>query len=161
MASGASIPPATIAPRVGLAYGYAYTFGFDYKSSIAIGGWPLVHVATGVDPVTLRPRVARGVVAIGNVAVGAVAIGGAALGLVSVGGASIGLLFALGGLALGLGFSIGGLAIGSFAVGGAAIGFFYAVGGGAFAPASIDGRHCDQAVVDFARRWLGSFPDCR
>jgi hypothetical protein len=36
------------------------------------------------------------------------------------------------------------------------------VGGGAFAPAVIDGRHCDQAVVDAARRWLGwSLPNCR
>ena len=89
-------------------------------------------------------------------------VGGLACGLITFGGASIGLLLAVGGLALGTGLSVGGFAVGSLAVGGAAVGFFYAVGGAAFAPASIDGRHCDQAVVDFARRWLGgSFPDCR
>ena len=153
-AAGAS----PFAPR----YVYGSGFGFDYKSSIAIGSWPLLHVATGYDPATMRPRVAKGIIAIGNIAFGGLAVGGLACGLVTLGGASIGLLLAVGGLALGTGLSVGGFAVGSLAVGGAAVGFFYAVGGAAFAPAAIDGRHCDQAVVDFARRWLaGSFPDCR
>lgn len=156
----AASPAAFAQPGARIVYGYG--IGFDYKSSIAIGGWPLIHVATGFDPATMRPRVAMGVIAIGNVACGGVAIGGAALGLVTIGGASIGLLFALGGVALGLGVSVGGFAVGSFAVGGAAVGFFYAIGGGAFAPAVIDGTRCDQAVLDFAHRWLGSaFGSCR
>jgi hypothetical protein len=75
--------------------------GFEYRSAASIGEWPLIHVCTGVDPVTMRPRVAKGVVAIGNFAVGGVAIGGLALGLVSAGGLSIGVLFALGGAAFG------------------------------------------------------------
>jgi len=60
--------------------------------------------------------------------------------------------------------SIGGLAIGSVAIGGAAIGFVYAIGGGAFGPAVIDGRRCDQAALDFVRRWFGAGalpPSCR
>jgi hypothetical protein len=138
--------------------------GYEYRSSVAIGGWPLLHVCAGVDPVTMRPRVARGIVAIGNMAVGAVAIGGLACGLVTIGGASFGLLFALGGAAIGLGLSVGGLAVGSVALGGAAIGFVHAIGGGAFGPSIIDGRQCDPATVEFAREWFGSSvvpPHCR
>ena len=100
-----------------------------YKSATIIAGWPLVHVCSGFDPVTMRPRIARGIVAIGNIAVGGLAIGGVAFGLVAIGGLSIGLLAAVGGLAAGFGVSVGGLAIGSIAVGGAAIGFSYAIGG--------------------------------
>jgi hypothetical protein len=129
-----------------------------------IGGWPLIHICAGVDPVTMRPRVAKGVVAIGNVAVGGVAIAGLACGLVTIGGASFGLLFALGGAAVGLGLSVGGLAVGSVALGGVAIGFVHAIGGAAFGPSIIDGRRCDLAAVDFVRRWFGSGilpPHCR
>ena len=116
----------------------AVMFGFEYKSSAAIGTWPLVHICTGVDPVTMRPKAAKGVIAIG--------------------GLSIGLACALGGAALGLGLSVGGLALGSVAIGGAAIGFKYAIGGGAFGPSVIDGRHCDEAARDLWMRWLGSRP---
>jgi hypothetical protein len=113
-----------------LPYGWpGYGYGYEYRSSTTIGGWPLVHVCAGVDPVTMRPRIASGVVAIGNVAVGVLAIGGAACGLFTFGGASIGLLLAVGGAALGLGISVGGVAVGSIAIGGAAVGFVYAVGG--------------------------------
>jgi hypothetical protein len=138
--------------------------GFEYRSSASIGGWPLVHICAGVDPVTMRPKIAKGVIAIGNVAVGGVAIAGLACGLVSLGGLSVGLLVALGGGAVGLGLSMGGLAIGSVAIGGAAVGFTYAIGGAAFGPAIIDGQQCDPAAVDFVREWLGSSilpPHCR
>ena len=144
-------------------YGYGgYGFDYDYKSSAAIGGWPLIHVSAGIDPVTMRPRIARGVVAIGNIAVGVLAIGGLACGLFTLGGASIGLLLAVGGAALGAGVSVGGLAVGSIAIGGAAVGFFYAIGGGALGPAVIDSRHCDEAARALASRWLAALPpSCR
>jgi hypothetical protein len=138
--------------------------GFEYRSPITIGGWPLIHVCAGIDPVTMRPRVAKGVIAIGNMAVGGLAIGGLACGLLTVGGASFGLFFALGGAAIGLGLSIGGFAAGSVAIGGAAVGLSYAIGGAAFGPATLDGRHCDPAALDFFRRWFGSGilpPRCR
>lgn len=138
--------------------------GYEYRSAVTIGSLPLVHVCAGVDPSTMRPRVARGIIAIGNMAVGVVAIGGAAFGLFTVGGASFGLLFALGGAAVGAGLSIGGLAIGSIALGGGALGFMYAVGGGAIGPAVIDGRRCDPAAIEFFRQWVGSAmlpPQCR
>jgi hypothetical protein len=138
--------------------------GFEHRSSASLGSWPLIHICAGIDPVTMRPSVAKGIVAVANVAVGVVAIAGLACGLVTIGGASVGLPFALGGAALGLGLSVGGLAVGSIAIGGAAIGFVYAIGGAAFAPAIIDGRRCDQVVLDFVRRWGGSGvlpPYCR
>jgi len=147
-----------------LPYGWSgwYGYGYEYKSSTTIAGWPLIHVCTGIDRVTMRPRIARGVVAIGNIAVGAVAIGGVACGLMTVGGASIGLLLAVGGAALGLGVSVGGFAVGSIAIGGAAVGFVYAIGGGAFGPAVIDGRRCDEAAREFVRRWFDVVPiTCR
>lgn len=143
-------------------YGYSYGYSYEYKSSAAIGGWPLIHICGGFDPVTMRPRIARGVVAIGNIAVGGVAIGGLACGLFTLGGASIGLLLAVGGAALGLGVSVGGLAVGSIAIGGVALGFVYAIGGEALGPSVIDGRSCGEAARAFVRRWLDVLPPgCR
>src|SRR5438128_9125484 len=106
--------------------------GFEYRSRTSLGGWPLIHICLGVDPATMRPRVAKGIVAIGNVAVGGVAIAGLACGLVTVGGASFGLLIALVGAAVGLAMSVGGLAAGSFAPGRAAMGFVHRIGGAGF-----------------------------
>ena len=137
--------------------------GFEYRSEVSFGSWPLVHVCMGVDSITMRPKVARGVIAIGNVAVGGVAVAGVACGLISVGGLSVGLLFALGGAALGLGLSVGGLAIGSVAFGGAAIGFLRDWRWRVWA-----GHHPPPALRSGRRRlrgqWLGSSvlpPNCR
>lgn len=99
---------------------------YEYTSPVKVLGLPLVHIRLGYGP-----RLAKGIVAIGNCAVGAVAIGGGSLGLISVGGISVGLLFALGGLSLGL-LALGGMAVGGFAVGGCAFGQWLAMGGGAF-----------------------------
>ncbi len=146
----------------GLTWNGWYGYGYEYKSQTTVGGWPLIHVCAGIDPVTMRLRIAKGVVAVGNVAVGGLAIGGVAFGLFAVGGVSLGLLLALGGVALGLGVSLGGFALGSIAIGGAAVGFLYAIGGAAFGPAVIDGRVCDEAARDLARRWLHLLPpSCR
>ena len=143
-------------------YGFGYGYAYEYKSSTTIGGWPLVHVCAGLDPVTMRPKIARGIVAIGNIAIGVLAIGGLACGLFTVGGGAIGLLLAVGGAALGLGVSVGGFAVGSIAIGGAAVGFVYAVGGAAFGPAVVDGHRCDEAAREFVRRWLAVLPpSCR
>jgi hypothetical protein len=137
--------------------------GYEYKSAAAIGSWPLIHVCMGIDPVTMRPRVARGVIAIGNFAVGLVAVGGVACGLFAVGGVALGLLAALGGLALGAGVSVGGVAVGSVAIGGAALGFVHAIGGAAAGRSVIDGVRCDADAREFARQWLSAvaLPSCR
>ncbi len=138
--------------------------GFEYRSPATIGAWPLIHVCTGVDAATMRPKAAKGIIAIGNIAVGGLAVGGLACGVLAVGGGALGLAFALGGAALGLGVSVGGFAVGSVAIGGAAVGFAYAIGGGAFGPAVIDGQRCDEAAREFVLRWIGAVrlpPSCR
>jgi len=156
---------ATCIGRGGLATAWPagrYGASWEYRSAIAFNGWPLLHVCFGNDPVTYRPRVARGVIAIGNIAIGAVAIGGASIGLITVGGLSIGLAAAIGGAAIGTGLSIGGFAFGSIAVGGAAVGLVYAIGGGAVGPAVLSAARCDQAALDFVRQWLSQLPHaCR
>jgi hypothetical protein len=122
-------------------YGSLY-WGYEYRSQQQILGWPLVHVATGINPETGLPRVARGVIAIGNFAVGLVAVGGFAAGGLVVSGIGLGL-FALGGIVAGA-VAAGGVALGLFfAIGGVAISAVWAVGGAALAPYAIG-----PAIVD-------------
>ena len=99
---------------------------YEYISPVKVFGLPLIHVRFGYGP-----RLAKGIIAIGNCAVGVVALGSCSLGLLSFGGLSLGLLFALGGVSFGLA-ALGGLAVGGFAVGGCAVGQWLAIGGGAF-----------------------------
>jgi hypothetical protein len=58
--------------------------GYEWKSATTIAGWPLVHVAFGIDREG-KVRIARGIVAIGQRAIGGLAIGILALGVVSCG----------------------------------------------------------------------------
>jgi tRNA A-37 threonylcarbamoyl transferase component Bud32 len=101
--------------------------GVDYRSQATFFGLPLLHVATGIDPATGRKRVAKGIIAIGDIAQGVIALGGVAIGGFAFGGMAIGVL-AFGGCALGL-VSIGGLAVALIA----------AIGGGAIAPIALGG----------------------
>ena len=130
-------------------YPYAY-WNYEYKSEATLFGLPLVHVARGIDPKTGLPRVARGVVAIGNIALGVCAVGGLAVGAVSIGGLSFGL-FALGGLAAGA-IAVGGVSLGILlAIGGLAISLLYAVGGLALARHTPSSLGADPLFL----RWLG------
>ena len=56
--------------------------GFEYKSRLAIAGWPLLHISFKYR--NRRPVVARGVIAIGQFACGLVCISQFGIGLVSV-----------------------------------------------------------------------------
>jgi hypothetical protein len=138
-------------PAVAVGYPGVY-WGYEYKSKAELFGKPLVHIAQGVDPKTGRPRVARGIIAIGNVAFGVIALGGVAVGVVSLGG------MAIGGLAFG-GFSLGGIALGGFAlaiylaVGGVAVSATYAIGGLAVAPHAIGAGSTDPELVEKVEKW--------
>jgi hypothetical protein len=77
--------------------------GIDFRSKAKLFGWPLLHMTTGFDPATGRPRTARGIVAVSD---------GRAIGLVAMGGTAIG------------GFAWGGIAVGLIAMGGVAGGVF-------------------------------------
>jgi hypothetical protein len=144
-------------PQPAVAGVYPYYATYEYKSEATLFGLPLVHIASGYDPKTMRPKVAKGILAIGNIAIGVFAMGGLALGGVTLGGVSLGIL-ALGGLALG-GFSIGGLAVGViFAAGGMAVSTLYALGGLALAPHSIGATGADPQFLRLLERLFPFFP---
>jgi hypothetical protein len=126
--------------------------GFEYRSELEVLGWPLVHVTKGYDPLTGKPRVSKGVIAIGEIAFGAIAVGGFALGGLAIGGMGVGVI-ALGGLAIGV-LSVGGIALGALAaVGGVAYSLMYAVGGLAHAQYVISPFGVDQEVFDLLGRF--------
>jgi serine/threonine protein kinase len=83
----------------------------EYRAKLTLFGWPLVHVASGIDPATGHPRIAKGIVAVGPTAIGVIAIGFRACGLLATG------FLACGGMATGL------IALGPMACGLAAFGF--------------------------------------
>ena len=128
--------------------------GYEYRSQAILFGLPLLHIVSGVDPSTGRPRVAKGIIAIGNIAVGGLAVGGLSFGVISIGGVSVGLT-AIGGLAIGLLLALGGMAIGLVAIGGGAIGY-YALGGGAWGSHPLSATVQDPQAVEFFKRYLGS-----
>jgi len=149
---------AVMCPNCGLPIGGGL-FGYEYRSRTELFGLPLVHVVTGrgVNPVTGRFRVAKGIIAIGGIAVGVVAIGGLAVGAIAVGGLALGLA-ALGGCAVGVVLALGGMAVGLVAVGGGALGY-YALGGGAWGAHVLGGNAQDPQAVSFFRRFLGAGVD--
>jgi hypothetical protein len=145
--------------------------GREYRSKATLWGLPLVHVATGIDPITGRKRIAKGIIACGDVAIGVVAVGGmafggiafgglaigglaiagCAIGLIGLGGCAIGLLLAAGGSAIG-GVAVGGGAFGGVAVGGGAVGY-YAYGGGGVGVHVWDSGTRDPAAVALVEEW--------
>ncbi len=90
--------------------------GFEYRSKEEINSWPLIHINIGTDPDTGRPRVAKGVVAIGNIAFGVVSIGAAAFGVVTLAAFGLGIV------------SLASVAIGIIALGAVALGYEVALG---------------------------------
>jgi hypothetical protein len=132
--------------------------GYEYRSPITILGWPLVHIAFGMNPETGFPLVAKGIFALGNFALGIVAVGGFAFGGFTLAGIGAGL-FVFAGIAAGL-VAIGGMAVGLYlAVGGMAVSLQYALGGLALAPHKID-ANC--ATTDMITRWgLWFLNDCQ
>ncbi len=133
--------------------------GYEYRSDCELLGVPLVHIVggRGIDPVTGKLRVAKGVIAVGPIAVGGLAVGGAAFGVLSLGGLSVGLI-AVGGGAVGVLLAMGGLAIGGIAIGGAAIGY-YALGGGAWGVHAFGGNAQDPNMPEFLKNWFGRWSD--
>jgi serine/threonine protein kinase len=151
--------PVTIPPHL------AWRLGREYRSKRTLWGWPLVHVASGWDLKTGRKRVAKGIIAIGDVAVGGLAVGGLAIGGIALGGGAVGLI-ALGGGALGLVLALGGMAVGSIALGGMAVGLvalggmavgYYALGGTAYGAHALGSNFVDPEALRFFRAVLPSW----
>lgn len=138
-------------PPSGLQSG-VYAWGYEYRSHTRVLGLPLLHIARGINPNTGRPRIAIGVLAVGNIALGLISVGGLALGAVTVGGVSIGLL-ALGGVALGV-VAAGGVAVaGLLAIGGLAMSLLIAVGAAAIAPYTVSALGVSPALLE----WFSQF----
>src|SRR3990172_3784747 len=138
--------------------GYAASgglFAYEYRSKIELFGLPLVHIVygLGINPVTGRFRVAKGIIAIGNIAVGGLAVGGLSFGVISFGGLALGLA-ALGGAAVGLLLAVGGMAVWLVAIGGGAFGY-YAFGGGAWGAHALGANVQDPKALEFFKRFLG------
>ncbi len=136
-----------------------YNAEFEYKSKTVLFGLPLVHIHFG----GLGPRLARGIIAIGNISVGVVSIGGVAVGVFSLGGVALGLLFALGGLGVGA-LALGGFALGVISLGGIAAGWLvwggialgkYAVGGVAVASEVAIGGIAYGGMVEIGEKVSG------
>ena len=145
---------ALMCPNCGYSAGKGL-FAYEYRSQTELFGLPLVHIVygMGINPLTGRLRVAKGIIAIGNIAVGGVAIGGVSLGILSLGGMALGVA-AFGGLALGLLLALGGMAVGYVAIGGGAVGY-YALGGGAWGAHPLGGNVQDPEALEFFKRLLG------
>jgi len=138
-----------------------WVYGLNYRSRATLFGLPLVHVAAGIDPATGRPRVAKGIIAIGGIAQGVVAVGGTALGGITMGGVSCGVLsygglsaglLAFGGAALGLASGLGGMSVAPIAMGGVAVGI-YAYGGQGVGRHVLDSATHDPAAAHFFLPW--------
>jgi len=102
---------------------------YEYRCPWTLLGLPLIDIRFGGEAGKWVP--ARGWIACGNVACGILfAFGGVAVGVVSIGGMAIGGV-AIGGCAVGL-LTFGGMAFGIFAFGGTALGYM-ACGGAVIA----------------------------
>ena len=138
-------------PQIVVGYPGIY-WGYEYRSKSELFGWPLIHIAQGLDPETGLPRVAKGIIAFGSIAIGVLAVGGVAMGGFVIGGMGLGL-FALGGIALG-GIAMGGIALALYlAVGGLATSTMYAIGGLALAPRTISPLGADPEFVRLVEKW--------
>ena len=58
---------------------------YEYRSQATLFGWPLLHVAMGVDPATGRKRNAKGIIALGCRPRGVIAFGDVAVGVIACG----------------------------------------------------------------------------
>jgi len=106
---------------------------YEYRSKTTLFGWPLLHVAIGVNPATGRKRSARAIIAVGTAPRGLIAFGDEAVGVIACGIFGYGVIsfsviavgiFACGSVAAGLVFAMGGMAIAPVAMGGLAFGWF-------------------------------------
>jgi len=100
---------------------------FEYRSQAEINGWPLIHINVGTHPVTGRPLVAKGMIAIGNFAIGVVSIGAAAIGVVTLAAFGLGIV------------SMASFAIGIIAFGALALGYEFAFGAAVFSSKVANG----------------------
>lgn len=143
----------------------SWKLSYEYRSKTTLFGWPLIHVATGVDPATGRKRTAkgiiavgchpRGVIAFGDTAVGVIACGIFGYGLISISVVAVGVI-AWGSVAAGVLVAMGGLAVAPIAIGGAASGW-YANGAMAWGKHILSPYVSDPLAVRFFNPFISKF----
>ncbi len=118
MAKEAAPPlPAAAAIRAG-----RRAWGFEWKSSAQVLGWPLVHIAFGRSKETGKLMVARGIIAIGQFGIGFVTIAQVGVGVLFGFGQFVTGALAIGQIAVGIYFGLGQIATGTTAIGQLAFG---------------------------------------
>lgn len=91
--------------------------GFEWKSKSNIAGIPLVHVAFGWDLQKGTLRIAKGIIAIGQIGIGVITIAQFGFGLLFALGQFVAGSYAIGQFAAGIFFAVGQFAAGMDAVG--------------------------------------------
>ena len=126
----------------------------DYRSPQTFCGWPFVHIVSGIDPATGKPRVAKGIIAMGPVAYGVLAQGSTAVGIIAIGIRSFGLL-SVGVVSFGLSsvgvLSVGLLSAGLIAAGVEASGFLCLAFHSAAGLVAVGGRPVGLATYPMAK----------
>jgi len=140
---------------------------YEYRSKATLFGWPLLHMAMGVDPATGRKRSARGVIALGSSARGVIAFGDTAVGVIACGIFGYGIVsisvvavgvIASGSVAVGLWWAVGGLALAPVAVGGLVVGYYAC--GQVVVGKFVMGPHLVSPAADvFFNPWIGKMVD--
>ena len=97
--------------------------GFEWKSSIDVYGYPLIHIAFGRDE-NNKIRVAKGIIAIGQFAIGLVTIAQFGMGLLFGFGQFILGPFVIAQFAFALVLGVGQISIAYIAIGQIAIGYY-------------------------------------
>jgi len=106
-------------------------WGFEWRTRAEILGWPLVHVAVGRNPQTGRLRVAKGIIAVGQIGIGLITVAQLGVGILFALGQLVGGYVAIGQGALGLRFGLGQFACGMTAIGQFAFGKYVLAQAGA------------------------------
>jgi len=138
---------------------------YEYRSKAALFGWPLLHVAVGVNPATGRKRSARGIITVGTAPRGVIAFGDVAVGviacgifgLISISVVAVGIV-TCGSVAAGLVLALRGLAISPIAIGGATFGW-YANGALAWGKHALSPRVYDPMADKFFNPLAGNLTD--
>jgi hypothetical protein len=140
---------------------------YEYRSRTTVFGWPLFHMARGVDPATGRKRSARGIIALGSSARGVIAFGDTAVGVIACGIFGYGIIsvsmvgvgvISISSVAVGLWWAVGGLALAPCAVGGLVIGYYAC--GQVVVGKYVMGPHLVNPIADaFFNPWIGKIVD--
>ncbi len=121
-------------------------WGFEWKSSITVFGWPLVHIAFGRKEGKLR--VAKGIIAIGQFAIGLFTLAQFGIGILFGFGQFIMAPTAIAQFAISIFFGLGQFATGYVAIGQLTLGY-YALAQMALAPFAWTPDRKDPEAIAF------------